>query len=165
MANILENRVSATFTKDELTQLATQRNALMAILKPKTLALTEDELKTLSSMAVDNFVFVQEAVKTTDAEGVSLLPPAIANLVPEMQTDVLFYEQLATEETLLEDLLTRIRHTKRLVAHESYNVANSVYILYQTLAEKGVPGAAARYNLLKERYKDNGGGRPADESK
>lgn len=166
MSNILENRVSTTFTKDELTDLTSQRNALMAILKPKTVALTEDELKNLSSMAVDNFVFVQETVKTTDAEGVSILPPAIAAMIPELQTDVTFYDQLDTEEAMLEDLLTRIRHTKRLVAHESYKVANNVYSLYQTLAGSGVPGAAARYNILKDRYKDNGGGgRPVEETK
>lgn len=56
-----------------------------------------------------------------------------------------------------------IRHTKRVVAHESYSVANKVYELYQVLSESGVPGAAARYNILKERYKDNAGGRPLDE--
>lgn len=160
MSNILENRVSTSFTQEELTKLGDQRKALMLILKPKTVALTDDELKSLSSMAVDNFVFVQETVKTTDAEGVSLLPPAIAAMVPELQTDVTFYGQLDTEEAMLEDLLTRIRHTKRLVAHESYNVANNVYGLYQSLSGAGVPGAAARYNILKERYKDNGAGRP-----
>lgn len=160
MSNVLENRVSTSFTPDELAKLATQRNALMDILKPKTVALNEEELKSLSSMAVDNFVFVQETVKTTDAEGKSLLPPHIALMVPEMETDVTFYNQLDAEEAMMEDLLTRIRHTKRLVAHESYSVANSVYGYYQNLSADGVPGAAARVNILKDRYKGNGPGRP-----
>ena len=163
MSNILENRVSATFNKDEVAELAAQRNALMAVIKPKTVALNDVELGSLGSISVDNFVFVKETLKTTDAEGVSLLPPSVAGLVPELAKDVIFYEQLDAEETAMEDLLTRIRHTKRLVAHESYKVANSVYEKYQSLAEDGVPGAASRYNTLKGRYKDNGsGGRSAE---
>ena len=165
MSNILENRVSTTFTPDELEKLSTQRKALMAVIKPKTVALNEAELASLSSMAVDNFVFVQETVKTSDEEGMALLPPAIAALVPELQKDADFYDQLDVEEAMMEDLITRIRHTKRLVAHESYNMANRIYGLYQSLAESGVPGAAARYNILKDRYKDNGGGRPAEEQR
>ena len=161
--NILNNRVSTTFTEDELTRLATQHKTLMEILKPKTVALTPDELKDLSGIAVDNFVFVNETKDVTDAEGISLLPPSTADMVPELHIDVTFYQQLGFEEKMLEDLLTRIRHTRRLVAHESYNVANSVYKKFQSLAEDGVPGAMARYNVLKERYKDNGGGRPTDE--
>jgi hypothetical protein len=160
MKNVIENRVSATFTKDELADMLDKRKDLMAIIKPKTIALNDEELASLGSMAVDNFVFVKETLKTTDEEGVALLAPGIAAMVPEFTIDVAFFDQLAAEEAAMEDLLTRIRHTKRLVAHESYKVANSVYGQYQSLAEDGIPGAAARFNLLKERYKGNGPGRP-----
>jgi hypothetical protein len=78
MANILENRVSATFSKEELDKLAVQRNAFMAIVKPKTVALNADELASLGSISVDNFVFVKDTLTNTDAEGAALLPPAIA---------------------------------------------------------------------------------------
>jgi hypothetical protein len=162
MSNVLENRVSTTFAKEELDKMAAQRNSFMAIIKPKTVALNETELSSLSSISVDNFVFVKDTVTATDAEGAALLPPAIATLAIELDKDVTFYEQLDAEEATLTDVLTRLQHTKRLVAHESYMVANAIYEQYQSLANAGVPGAATRYNILKERYKHNGGGRPAE---
>lgn len=165
MANILENRVSNSFTKEELDQLGTHRKNLMAIVKPKTVALNADELSSLGSISVDNFVFVKDTLTSADAEGVALLPPAIGGLVTELKTDVTFFEQLDSEEAALTDLLTRIQHTKRVVAHESYKVANAIYEQYQALAAAGVPGATSRYNLLKERYKNNGAGRTAEETK
>jgi hypothetical protein len=163
MANVMENRISTTFTETELNELATARTAYMNILKAKTVALTADELDSLSSMAVSNFVFVKDTLQASDAEGLSLLPPAIAALVPEAAKDAAMFTQLDAEELLLLDMLTRIQHTKRLSAHEAYNVSTKLYQQYQVLAEAGVPGAATRYNALKERFKDNGGGRPAAE--
>jgi hypothetical protein len=133
----------------------------MNILRSKTLALTAEELSSLSSMAVSNFVFVKDTLQASDPEGLSLLPPAIAALVPEAGKDASVFTQFDAEELLLLDLLTRVQHTKRVAAHEAYNVATKVYEQYQMLAEAGVPGAITRYNALKERFKDNGGGRPA----
>ena len=69
MANIFENRVSTTFTQEELDQLAAQQTEYMKFIKPKTIALTQPELESLSSIAVDNFVFVKEALNVSDSEG------------------------------------------------------------------------------------------------
>jgi hypothetical protein len=163
MANVLENRISTTFTPDELRQMISSREDYLTALRAKTVALTPEELASLGSLAVDNFVFVQDTLKASDAEGRSMVAAAIAGMVPELEKDVALFEQLDTEELLLTDALTRIQHTKRLAAHESYKVATKLYEQYQSLADAGVPGAVARYNLLKERFKNNGGGRPADE--
>jgi hypothetical protein len=164
MANVMENRISTTFTETELKELAIARNAYMNILRAKTLALTADELASLNSMAVSNFVFVKDTLQASDAEGLSILPPAIAALLPEAGKDAGVFTQLDTEELLLVDLLTRIQHTKRVAAHEAYNVCAKAYEQYQMLADAGVPGAVTRYNALKDRFKDNGGGRPKDEA-
>jgi hypothetical protein len=163
MANVMENRISTTFTETELQQLKAARDAYMNILKAKTVALTADELSSLSSMAVSNFVFVKDTLQASDAEGLSMLPPAIAALVPEAGKDANVFTQLDAEELMLLDLLTRVQHTRRLVAHEAYNVCTKAYEQYRMLAEAGVPGAVTRYNALKDRFKDNGGGRPAEE--
>lgn len=70
----------------------------------------------------------------------------------------------------LPDLETRVsqayavQHTRRLAAHECYQVASAIYRQYQHLAEAGVPGAMTRYNGLKSRFAGNGGGRPKDEA-
>jgi hypothetical protein len=161
MANVMENRISNTFTETELNELAAARNGYMNILKGKTLALTAEELSSLNSMAVSNFVFVKDTLQTGDAEGLALLPPAIAAMVAEAQKDAALVAQLDAEELLLQDLLTRVQHTRRVAAHEAYTVSTKVYEQYQALAEAGVPGAVTRYNALKERFAGNGGGRPA----
>jgi hypothetical protein len=163
MANVMENRISTTLTETELNELTIARTGYMNILRAKTLALTAEELSSLNSMAVSNFVFVKDTLQASDAEGASLLPPAIAALIPEASKDAGVFTQLDAEELLLQDLLTRVQHTKRMAAHEAYNVCTKVYEQYQMLAEAGVPGAVTRYNALKDRFKDNGGGRPKDE--
>lgn len=163
MANVMENRISTTFTETELNELASARTAYMNVIKAKTVALTGDELFSLSSMAVSNFVFVKDTLQASDAEGISLLPPAMAALVSEATKDAAMFAQLDAEELMLQDMLTRIQHTKRLSAHEAYNASVKLYQQYQVLAEAGVPGAATRHNALKDRFKDNGGGRPAAE--
>ena len=55
----------------------------------------------------------------------------------------------------------RLQQTKRVVAAESFNVANKIYEQYQNLADAGVAGALTRADKLKTRYQNNGGGRPA----
>jgi hypothetical protein len=163
MANVLENRISITFSDAELRQLTTARNTYLNALRAKTVALTSGELGNLGSMEVSNFVFVKDTLTATDEEGRALVAGAFAALVPELAKDVALFEQLDAEEMQLTGLLTRIQHTRRLAAHESYKVATQLYGQYQSLAEAGVPGAVTRYNMLKERFKDNGGGRPKDE--
>lgn len=163
MANVMENRISTSLTEKELQEMTAGLAAYMAPLRAKTVALTPDELGSLNSLAVDNFVFVKDALQASDAEGLALLPPVLAGLVPEMQKDVDFFGQLDAEELQLLDALTLVQHTKRLVAHEAYKVATQLYAIYGQLAAAGVPGAAARYDLLKVRFKDNGGGRPKTE--
>ncbi len=163
MANVTENRISTRLTEKETQELANARGAYMATLRLKTMALTAVELGKLNSMAVDNFVLVKDTLQTCDAEGVSLLAPAIAAMVPEAEKDAAVFNQLDAEELFLKDMLTRVQHTKRIAAHEAYTVATKVYEQYKVLAEAGIPGAITRYDALKERFKNNGAGRPKEE--
>ena len=162
MSNIFENRLTTNFTETEINQLAASREAYLKSLLPKTVALTSDELSSLSSMAVNNYVFVLDTVKATDAEGQAMLPPAYAQLVPILKDETDFFIQLDKEELELMDMITRVQHTKRLAAHQSYLTSTAFYKQYQVLAEAGVPGAMSRYNDLKERFSDNGPGRLQD---
>jgi hypothetical protein len=160
MANLQNNRFSATFTQKETEQLATSRTAYLNDLRAKTVALTPEERTSHSSIAVDNFVFVKDTVLCNDAEGLALMPPAYVAMAPELVLDDTVFDQFDAEELVLMDLLQRVRDTKRLVAHEAYSASIKFYNLYKQMAEDGVPGAASRYDLLKKRFKDNGGGRP-----
>lgn len=162
MANLKNNRFSTTFTTKELEELAASREAYLNNLKAKTVALTPEELASFNSLAVDNFVFVKDMILSNDAEGLALMPPIYAAEAPELGKDTTVFDQLDAEELMLDDLKLRVQHTKRLVAHEAYALATKFYKLYKQMAEDGVPGAAARYNALKARFKDNGSGRPAE---
>jgi hypothetical protein len=163
MANLQNNRFSATFTQKETDELATSRTAYSNVLRAKTVALTPEEREDFNGIEVDNYVFVKDTLHCNDAEGVAMMPPAYAAMAPELVSDNTAFDQLDAEKLLLKDLLQRVEDTQRLVAHEGYSMATKFYKLYKQMAEDGVPGAAARYELLKKRFKDNGAGRPKDE--
>ena len=156
MANILQNRVSNTFTAAEETLLITKKSDYAAIIDAKTIALTESELKTLSSIAVENKVFVDDTIRVADAEMLAMLPPSIGALVPELIKDKTFYEQLDAEEAWLKGRLVRVEQTKRVLAHEAYSVSLKIYEILGALASAGVPGAQAKYDILAERFKSAG---------
>ena len=160
MANINVNRVSNTFSAADQTALNTQHSAYSALINSKTISLTTDEEDALSGIDVDNYVFVKDTVAATDAEGIAMLPPALAAFVPELVKDVTFFEQLDAEENWLNAQLTRVRQTKRVVASEGFNVSNKIYEQYQNLADAGIAGALTRADKLKARYRNNGAGRP-----
>lgn len=160
MANLQNNRFSATFTQKETEELGTSRTAYANNLTAKTVALTPEELDRFNSIEVDNYVFVKDTLYCNDAEGVAMMPPAYAAMAPELVLDNTVFDQFDAEKLLLKDLLRRVEDTQRLVAHEAYSLATKYYKLYKQMAEDGVPGAAARYELLSKRFKDNGGGRP-----
>lgn len=162
MSNITVNRVSNTFSPADLTALAAQHTAYSTIINAKTVSLTADEENALPGIDVDNYVFVKDTIAATDAEGLAMLPPTYAAMSPELTKDAGFFEQLDAEENWLMAQLTRVRQTKRVVAAESYNVSNKFYEQYQNLADAGIPGAQARVDKLKARYKNNGSGRPAN---
>jgi hypothetical protein len=159
MANINVNRVSNTFTAAELTSLGTTHTAYSNIINGKTVSLTKEEEDKLQSIDVDNYVFVKDTLAVTDAEGLAMLPPAYAAMVPELVKDASFFEQLDNEENWLMAQLKRVRQTKRVVASEGLNVSNKFYEQYKNLADAGVAGAQVRVDKLKPRYQSNGAGR------
>jgi hypothetical protein len=159
MANINVNRVSNTFTAAELTSLGTAHTTYSGIINGKTITLTKEEEAALPGIDIDNYVFVKDALSVTDAEGLAMLPPAFAAPAPELVKDVSFFEQLDSEENWLMAQITRVQQTKRVVAAESYKVANVLYNQYQNLADAGVAGAQTKAEKLAARYKNNGGGR------
>ena len=160
MANIFENRSSTTFTATETTNLGSQHTAYSGIINPKMVTLTDEELNTLPSIDVDNYVFVQDTITACDADGVAMLPPTFAAMVPELVKDNTFYKQLDVEKAWLYDQIKRIESTQRVVAAEAYRVSNGLYKQFDNLADAGVAGAASRRDALKVRYNNNGGGRP-----
>jgi hypothetical protein len=162
MANVLQNRISTTFSTTDEAALTAQHAAYSAVINPKMVTLTDEELKGIPSIDVDNYVFVNDTITTCDAEGVAMLPPNIAAQVPEMVKDYTFYKQLHAEIAWLQGVLDKLKRSQRLAAAESYTVANKIYEMYASLADAGVPGAQAKYNYLKARYKGNGPGRPQD---
>ena len=159
MANVLQNRISTSFTTTELANLTTQHNAYTDIINPKMVTITDEELGKIPGIDVDNYVFVGDTITVTDAEGIAMLPPTIAALVPEMDKDYTLYKQIDAEIAWLLGVKDKLQRSQRLAAAESYTVANKIYEMYGSLADAGVPGAQAKYDYLKARYKGNGGGR------
>jgi hypothetical protein len=162
MANVTQNRISNTFTSAEKAALATQHSAYAAIVHPKMATLTEKELGELPGIDEENYVFVGDTITITDADGMAMLPPSIGTLVPEMEKDYTFFDEIEAEIAWLDEQKAQLLQTQRLVAAECYKVANKIYEMYGSLADAGVPGAQAKYDYLKARYKGNGAGRQPD---
>ena len=159
MSNITVNRVSTTFSDAELKGIEATHIDHAKVIDPKMATMTDEQAARANSIDVANLVFVKDTIKANDAEGVAMMPPAIAALAPELEKDDTFFDQLDAEEKWLLGRLEKIRETKKVVADEAYSVALVFYNLYQSLAAAGISGAQAKYEQLKSRF-NNGGGRP-----
>ena len=88
------------------------------------------------------------------------MPPALAALVTNLDNDLKFSNQLTDfENNFIKQIQQKVADTKRRAAHEAYTASLAVYKIIEALAEVGVDGAQAAYDILKVRFE--GQGRPA----
>ena len=160
MSNITINRVKTTFSATETTNLEAAHATYSSIIDSKMVTLTDEEASRLKGVDVVNAVFVMDVIKANDAEGVGMMPPAVAALAPELVKDNTFLDQLDKEEKWLLEELEKIRQTKKVVADEAYSVSLVFYNQYKTLADAGIPGAKGKYQQLKGRFEGTHIGRP-----
>jgi len=162
MSNINDNQIDHTISDTDQTDIDAAKGTLENKLNPYLASLTDEQRERLLSMKDENLVFTQDAL-TQAQNNMSILPQPVQNLVALLETDLAFYGQLHTlETTFVNQLVVKIRDTKRLAAHEAYGAGLAIYKVYQILHEMGVEGATAPYLALKSRFE--GQGRPADEA-
>jgi len=162
MANLNVNRLNGTLPVPVETAVNTDLTNVLTAIDPYTTTLVEEERSTLLSLKEENFVFAYQAL--TQAQLLSnLIPPAMATLVTDLQNDLGLHAMLRDmEDGVLSQIKNRIADSRRLAGHEGYLGALAVYKLIGAMASMGVEGADPAYQLLKERFAEQGG-RPGGE--
>ena len=158
MANISNNLSNTTIPATGMVVVQGGLTAISTELDPILQTLTDEQRESLLSLNVDNKVFVEEALEEITSNG-AILPSAVNATF--LANDLAFFNQLNGLEGQLENLLQRIRDTKRVAGHEAYAMALTIYTLYKALAASGVAGAQASADKLGERFAQQGGGAPA----
>jgi len=162
MANLQDNLLNTPLTAAEEGTINTSLSTALTTLEPRTYGLTEDQLKSLFSLQEENLVFAVLAKQQAEALS-SLIPPAISSVVTNLTNDLDLYSQMVQiDNVLLAQIKVRVEHTRRLAGHEAYVGSLAVYKIIEALAAMGIPQAVAAYNLLKERFANQGGTKPAD---
>ena len=148
MANITDNRLSLTISPADLTTVNTAGQTIDTTLS-FLIALTEEERERLFGVNVSNKVFIEEALEEAQNNG-SILPAYIQ--VAELEKDLTLYNQLGDILSFVRNMLSKLEDTQRLAGHECYATSLAIYQMYKSAAEAGIPGAAASYERLRERF-------------
>lgn len=152
MANILNNRVSATL---EPTQVTDVKNAFQTVREKLSfmVGLTADERQALPKMSVVNRGFTDAAIAA-----ISNNPEMFPNYlnIDELRKDLLLYDQLDELLKISYQITELIRDTQTLAGSEAYATALTGYKLSAAAAASGVPGAKSVYDALKKRFEGQG---------
>jgi hypothetical protein len=153
MSNLTNNRLSVTATAAQLTAV---KNALQTINTnlPFLVGLTSEERASLPTIDVNNKTFTEDAINA-GINNASLLPGYVS--VANMQSDMTLFSQLDEIIQLTQQLLEKLEDTQMLAGSEAYTSALTLYKLFGSAADAGVPGTDANYNQLRTRFAGQGG--------
>ena len=161
MANINENRVNTVISTADQTALDTATAGIKTLLDPYFYSLTDEERTSLFSLQQENLVFAHLALDQANLLG-NLIPAALSSLVSNLNNDLKLYQQMdGFEKGVLAQINLGVADTKRTAAHESFVGGLAVYKIIEAMANMGVATAKPAYDILKERFA-NQGGRPID---
>ena len=152
MSNISVNRIEITMTPVQITGVKTAVQSAETNM-PFLLGLTTEERMSLPKINVANKAFVEDAINAM-VNNATILPSYLD--VNKMKTDLTLFTQLDELAALIRRLLEKIEDTQMLAGSESYVSALTAYRLFEASALAGVPGADSIYDLLKQRFTNNG---------
>ena len=153
MSNLTNNRLNITLTAAEMTAVKTALQTINTNL-PFLIGLTKDERQSLSTINVSNKAFAEDAINA----GVNnpTLVPSYVSLV-NMQNELTLFTQLDELVGIVNQLCEKLEDTRILAGSESYVSALTLYKLFGSAADAGVPGADAIVTQLKARFANQGG--------
>ena len=154
MSNLSNNRLNLTATPVQITAVKTALQAANTNL-PFLIGLTTEERVALPTINVNNKAFTEDAINA-GVNNASLLPSYVS--VANMQNDLTLFSQLDEIIILTKQLLEKLEDTQLLAGSEAYTSALTVYKLFASAADAGVPGADAINNQLKQRFAGQGAG-------
>lgn len=153
MSNLTNNRLNITATATQITAVKTALQTIATNL-PFLIGLTTEERIALPAIDVNNKAFTEDAI-SAGVNNANLLPAYLSTA--SMQTDLSLFTQLDEVITLTKQLLEKLEDTQLLAGSEAYVGALSLYKLFGSAADAGVPGSDSIYAQLKQRFAGQGG--------
>lgn len=159
MANLSNNRLDFTLSQSDITAINDSIDTLNSRLD-FLIGLTVTERISLPAIDVGNKAFTEDAINAATSNEL-LLPGYIS--VTAMKNDLDLFNQLEPIKVKLNQILEKINDTQLLAGSEAYVAALTVYKLFGSAADAGVPGTDTIYDLLKQRFAGQGGtGKPVE---
>jgi len=152
MSNLTNNRLNITATPVQIAAVKTALQTIQTNL-PFLIGLTVDERIALPAIDVNNKAFTEDAINA-GINNATLVPSYVS--VPNMQNDMALFTQLDEITALVRQLLEKLEDTQLLAGSEAYVSALTLYKLFGSAADAGVPGADAIVAQLKLRFASNG---------
>ncbi|QQX75619.1 MULTISPECIES: hypothetical protein [Aequorivita] len=159
MANLSENRLNEVLDPAVLSAAITGLDAFMEGLPEGVL--NDDQRRRYTGMDVDNRVFVETVLDVMAGSGASVLPASFQ--LATLQVDYQLFEQVKAVLARVAQVQRKLEDLLRISAHEAFTYALAVYAIYETMSKAGSEDARAGFELMRERFAGQGGGRPAEE--
>lgn len=153
MSNLSNNRLNISATPVQISAVKAALNTIATNL-PFLIGLTIDERISLPSIDVNNKAFTEDAINA-GVNNAALIPSYVS--VANMQSDMTLFNQLDEIKILTKQLLEKLEDTQLLAGSEAYISALTLYKLFGSAADAGVPGADAIYEQLRTRFAGQGG--------
>lgn len=153
MSNLTNNRINVAATTAQITAVKTALQTIATNL-PFLIGLTAEERIALPAIDVNNKAFTEDAI-SAGLNNATLIPSYVS--VPNMQNDMLLFNQLEEITGIVNQLLEKLEDTKLLAGSEAYVSALALYRLFGAASEAGVPGSDAIVSKLKTRFAGQGG--------
>ena len=160
MSNLTNNRLNVTATP---AQIAAAKTAYQTILTNLSflIGLTTQERISLPAIDVSNKTFTEDAI-SAGVNNTGVLPAYVSPSA--MQTDLTLFSQLDELILLHNQLGEKLQDTQLLAGSEAYVGALTLYKLFGSAAEAGIPGTDSIYNQLKQRFAGQGSGGTSEKS-
>ena len=158
MENLTKNRLDFTLSQKKKKKINNSIEALNSRLD-FLIGLSVAARITLHANKEKNKDITEDAINAATSNE-TLLPGYVS--VVAMKNDLDLFNQLEPIKIKLNQILEKINDTQLLAGSEAYTSALTVYKLFGSAADAGIPGTDTIYDLLKQRFAGQGGtGKPA----
>lgn len=149
----LEDLVSVVFTPQEITDVTTAVDSIIAIIKPKAKNLTPAERQMYGKVRYEFEVWIDKN-RGHMHDNPTLVPPYIDTT--EYEKDYVARNVMKPVEAKLKQLYEMFDDTFILLGHDLYINSIAFYNAVKTAAKNNVPGATSIYQDLKQQFPGGG---------
>lgn len=144
-----ENKVSVSFTTEEITRMKNAIKEISSVLRGKMQSLTPEERKTFGRVKYEKEVWIDKVKLHMDSHP-SKIPAYIDK--EEFDKDYTTHKQLNELIALLEVELQQMKDTNLLAGYDLDMCAHAFYRLIKVSAENKDAGADVIYQDLKQQF-------------